>query len=192
MAGNFYSTEQQKWRQFLFQRTVRYSRRISRNAIRGSHFRRCFGFIMQFFVIIMGWSFIGTLLPAIQGRLQALKQQRAYNQHLLNVVNDRISSLRSVVQLEQERVPVIIGFAPDTDGVRDTIASRLSQFVRRKFRRINAISALVTQSELDDLKQNSDVLYVEEDVMVYPDDDDSEPTLYGLKMVQAFSPIIPI
>ena len=131
---------------------------------------------------------LGTFPSAIQGRLKALERQKEYNQQLLQAVRSRISMLRGQVQ-EEEQLPVIIGFAPGNDELRDNIESR--HVVRKKFQRINALSALISRTELLDLQQNPDVLYVDQDVMVYPDEEDDEPILYGLNMVQAFDPVIP-
>lgn len=146
---------------------------------------------MYFFHIVQGWLRFAILLSAVHGRLQGLKRQKVYNRQLISAVNDRISSFRMQLE-EKEYVPVIIGFSPDNDGILDNIVSRLSHLVRRRYQRINAISALVTKAEILDLQQSPDVLYVDEDVLVFSDEsDESEPILYGLEMVQAFTPTIP-
>ena len=88
---------------------------------------------------------------------------------------------------EEELFPVIIGVNDGSDGVLENIFSRFSTFVRPKFKRIHAISALVSRDELDELKQDPNILYIEEDPMVYPDS--TEASLYGLQMVQAYAPI---
>jgi hypothetical protein len=147
---------------------------------------------MLFFHIVLAWFCFGIFLSAIEGRLQGFQREKIYNEQFVSAVNDRISSFRRQVEVEEEYVPVIIGFANDNDEIRDNIVSRLSQFVKRRFQRINAISALVTKAELLDLKQNPNVLYVDDDVLVYSDESGkSEPLLYGLEMVQAFNTAIP-
>jgi hypothetical protein len=89
---------------------------------------------------------------------------------------------------QMELYPVIIGVKDGSDGVLENIFSRLSSLVRPKFKRINALSALLSREELDELKQDANVLYIEDDPMVYPDS--GEASLYGLQMVQALAPIV--
>jgi hypothetical protein len=147
---------------------------------------------MQFSHIVRVWFCFGIFLPATRGRLQGLKRERLYDEQFMSSVNDNLSFFRARFQEEEEYIPVIIGFAPDGDGIRDIIVNRLSQFVKRRFQRFNAISALVKKSQLLDLQQNPDILYIDEDVLVYSDEsDDGEPLLYGLEMIQAFNPFIP-
>ena len=100
----------------------------------------------------------------------------------------RRSRLSRERNIQGDLVPVIIGIDDSSDGVLDKIYSRLTTFVRPKFNRINALSALVSRDELYELEQDPNVQYIEDDPMVYPDS--SETTLYGLRMVQAFAPII--
>jgi hypothetical protein len=89
---------------------------------------------------------------------------------------------------EQDFFPVIIGVNDGSDGVLESMFPRLSSFVRPKFKRINAISALLSREELYALEQDPNIMYIEDDPIVYPDS--SEAALYGLRMVQAFAPII--
>lgn len=82
---------------------------------------------------------------------------------------------------EEDPISVIIGMkAEDRQRLVSKIADRLRP--GRVFKRINAMSIDVTPSELEVLRQDPDVLYVEEDALVYPD---AEAILYGQEMIQA-------
>ena len=104
----------------------------------------------------------------------------------VNSLRRRLHSLRGRKN-QEEFYPVIIGVHDGSDELLENIFSRLSTFVRPKFKRINALSALVSQDELYELRQDPNIMYIEDDPMVYPDS--GEATLYGLQMVQAFVPI---
>lgn len=103
-------------------------------------------------------------------------------------VNSRRRRLRPLRgrKNEEKLFPVIIGVNDGSDGVLENILSRLFTFARPKFKRINALSALVSQDELDELKRDPNIAYIEDDPMVYPDS--GEAALYGLQMVQAYAP----
>jgi hypothetical protein len=101
---------------------------------------------------------------------------------LVRSVNGRLNTNR---QEQEEEFHVIIGMK-DEYGLG--IVSRLSQLMRTRFKRVNAVSAIVTQSQMDALMSDPGILYVEEDGVVYPD---GEAVLYGLQMVQAYSSVVP-
>lgn len=107
------------------------------------------------------------LVGSTRGRLNERRQEEAVSQ--------------------EEEFHVIIGLKGDDDGLAGIVSS-LSKLIRPRFKRANALSAIVTKSELEALLNDSDILYVEEDVIVYPD---SESKLYGLDMVQGESTLIP-
>jgi 5S rRNA maturation endonuclease (ribonuclease M5) len=143
------------------------------------------------------WCLIFQLyVPLVAGRISASERFNGRNtKNFVRSVHRRFNNtvhqqLRlEEIELELEYYPVIIGVNNDNDGtIIQSMISRLAKVVRRKFKRINAFSAVVTRSELNELKENPNILYIEEDTMVYPNSD--EATLYGLQMVQAFAPII--
>jgi hypothetical protein len=141
--------------------------------------------------IIHGWLLLLNFIPSIHGRINSLQRQEDNDTILVQPESSGIHATRRQQNSnEDEYVPVIIGFNKDSDGILDDIITGLSQLIRQRFKRIDAISAMVTRSELFDLQQNPNILYIEEDVMVYPDSS-AEATSYGLRMVQAFTPVIP-
>lgn len=90
---------------------------------------------------------------------------------------------------QEEEFHVIIGIKEEYRGLG--ILLRLSRRIRPRFRRANALSAIVKKSELERLMSDPDISYVEEDAMVYPDDNNGnnilmkfEAILYGVSMVQ--------
>lgn len=87
---------------------------------------------------------------------------------------------------DEELISVIVGMS---SSGRPKLLSRFAELLRpgKVFHRINAMSLDVTWSELETLKSDSDVLYVEEDAFVYPD---AEALLYGQEMIQAQSPLL--
>ena len=130
----------------------------------------------------------------IVGAVNEVKRPEERNATFVRGGDGKINLLRRRLQPprgrknQDELFPVIIGVNDGSDGVLENIFSRFSTFVRPRFKRINALSALVSQDELYELQQDPDILYIEDDPMVYPDS--GEATLYGLRMVQAFAPII--
>jgi Peptidase inhibitor I9 len=87
---------------------------------------------------------------------------------------------------EDDRISVIVGMKTDD---RARLVSRIAERIIRPgklFKRISAMSIEVTRSELESLRQDPDVLYVEEDGMVYPD---AEAVDYGQTMIQAQSDV---
>ena len=87
-------------------------------------------------------------------------------------------------QVVVDEVNVIIGFKND-NGLQ--VISSLAKLIQNRFQRVNAVSAIVSRSVYNLLKDNEHILYVEEDYVVYPY---AEANLYGLKMVQAESSAI--
>ena len=111
-------------------------------------------------------------------------------QHTLSVLFSLIGSVHGRLnerrQSAEEEFHVIIGMKNESNGLK--IVSKLSRLIRPRFKRINAVSAVVSQWEWDQLKRNPNILYVQEDGMIYPN---GEAMLYGLDMVQAASSLIP-
>ena len=127
----------------------------------------------------------------VAGGIDEINRLVDHNDLFVRAGNRKVSPLRRRLQPirgrkdQEELVPVIIGVNDGSDGVLEKLFPRLSTLVRQKFKRINAWSAFVSQDELNELKEDPNILYVEEDPMVYPDSD--EAPLYGLQMVQAFA-----
>ena len=117
-------------------------------------------------------------LTPIFAFLGALRFDRAFGRITDNRRADE-DQFHVLIGLKQERTTLFNRTAP--------ILSRLKR-VRARFRRISAVSAVVTRSELEELRNDPDVSYVEEDPEVFPD---AEAVLYGLEMVQAVPTIIP-
>jgi hypothetical protein len=97
----------------------------------------------------------------------------------------RISHHRSRRNEEQEEdlISVIVGMKDDD---RPRLVSRIAERIRpgKLFKRISAMSMEVTLSELEVLRQDPDVLYVELDGIVLPD---AEVMDYGQSLIQARS-----
>lgn len=87
---------------------------------------------------------------------------------------------------ENEEVKVIIGVKNDS-GVA-SISQRANEYQTTKLKKIGAVSAKVKKSQLGALKADPNIEFVEPDSMYYPD---GEAVLYGMEMVQAFTPTIP-
>jgi hypothetical protein len=103
--------------------------------------------------------------------------------------------------------PVLIGLrrAYSRSSRLSVILRFSSKFPHRRFRRINVVSGSVTQAERDRLANHPDVVYIEDDALVYPSYVEQQVTststssttptadalLYGISMVQGDSTIIP-
>jgi hypothetical protein len=103
--------------------------------------------------------------------------------------------------------PVLIGLrrAYSRSSRLSVILRFSSKFPHRRFRRINVVSGSVTQAERDRLANHPDVVYIEDDALVYPSYVEHQVTstsmtsttptadalLYGISMVQGDSTVIP-
>jgi len=85
-----------------------------------------------------------------------------------------------------EEVSVIIGVRNGSGFA--SVSNRTSAFHTTKLKKIGAISAKVKKSELEALYNDPNIAFVERDGKYYPS---GEAVLYGLEMIQAFSPLIP-
>jgi hypothetical protein len=105
---------------------------------------------------------------------------------LCGVTFGRISHRTRRNEEEEDLISVIVGMKTDN---RARLVSRIAARIVRPgklFKRISAMSIDVTRSELEALQQDPDVLYVEEDGMVYPD---AEAIDYGQTMIRAQSDV---
>lgn len=57
----------------------------------------------------------------------------------------------------------------------------------RSFQKLQSISTVVTRQELQELQDDPKVLEMEEDVLVFPDFDTEDATLFSMPMIQAES-----
>jgi len=85
-----------------------------------------------------------------------------------------------------EEVKVIIGVKNDS-GVA-SVSQHANEYHTTKLKKIGAVSAKVKKSQLGALKDDPNIEFVETDGMYYPD---GEAVLYGMEMIQAFTPAIP-
>jgi Peptidase inhibitor I9 len=105
---------------------------------------------------------------------------------------------------EEETFPVLIGLrrAYSRSSRLSVILRFSSRFPHRRFKRINVVSGHVTQAERDRLSNHPDIVYIEDDAVVYPNYVEEQVTsasststadalLYGVSMVQGDSAIIP-
>jgi Peptidase inhibitor I9 len=105
---------------------------------------------------------------------------------------------------EEETFPVLIGLrrAYSRSSRLSVILRFSSRFPHRRFKRINVVSGHVTQAERDRLSNHPDIVYIEDDAVVYPNYVEEQVTsasststadalLYGVSMVQGDSMIIP-
>lgn len=105
----------------------------------------------------------------------------------LNDIWNAIKNIYDAVDNDDEEVRVIIGYRNDTIK-RDRLISKILSKIQSQFDSADAFAAVMKRSDLLALKNDPDIDYIEEDVMVYPD---GETKLYGLDMVQATSLLIP-
>jgi Peptidase inhibitor I9 len=149
------------------------------------------------------WTVIAlTLLvsaAAKQPPLQATHVRRQQRRRRTESDNDGLGD-------SEERVfPVLIGLRRvyGRSSRLSVILRFSSKFPHRRFKRINVVSGHVTQSERDRLANHPDVVYIEDDALVYPSYVERQVTstssttpsadalLYGISMVQGDSLIIP-
>lgn len=90
-------------------------------------------------------------------------------------------------QYDDDEVHVFIGVKTDTAY---PVVLNKAKRVSPPLKRVKAVAAVVSRSKLQELQDDPDVDYVEVDGMAYELDTGSAE-LYGLKMVQAESSLIP-
>jgi hypothetical protein len=127
---------------------------------------------------------LGLARPVF-GRLSQGRQEQG-EEGLGRIGSDHghVNEHRQEQQVDEE-VHVIIGMKNE-HGLK--IVSRLAKRIKTRYKRVNAMSAVIPRSAYNALQNNANILYVEEDSIVYPN---AEADLYGLDMVEAASPKIP-
>ena len=87
---------------------------------------------------------------------------------------------------ESDEVKVIVGVKNEAGMA--SVSKRAKEYHTTKLKKIDAVSAKMKKSELNALIQDPGIDFVEMDSMYYPD---GEAVLYGMEMIQAFTPQIP-